>query len=184
MIVTKMIMELATGEAADKKLAKSQCMVVGCNKKAERDHRRKRPTRYCSAHRYRAQLQNSPCRYVYRALKSNAKVRGKEFTITFEYFEQWCKETGYLEKRGNKPGYFTVDRKDDTKGYVPGNIQIMEHVQNTKKMRIDRWLFDKYGSGGMTVTRAENYDECYWNNLAEEQGWPKKSTSTDEIAPF
>lgn len=178
-------MIIAEGKAADKKRGKGQCMVVGCFNLGEKDPRRKKRTSLCVKHRYEQQIANSPCRHCYRHLKGSAKRRNKVFTITFEYFEQWCAETGYIEKRGRKAGYFTVDRIDDTKGYEPGNLQIMEHTANTRKQYIDKWLMQKYGSGGGMATREEAYDECYWNMLAEEQGWPAKSVGgCAEEPPF
>ena len=71
--------------------------------------------------------------YTFNALKQNAKRRGKEFTITLNYFKNFCKETDYLTKKGQKKTSLTVDRKDSKKGYVPGNIQALSLIQNSIK---------------------------------------------------
>jgi hypothetical protein len=178
-------MILAEGTARELKERKGLCIVVGCGNYAEKDKRRKKRNLLCGKHRYEQQVNRSPIKCAYRHLKSGAKRRGKLFTITYEYFEQWCKETNYIELKGRKAGYYTVDRINDTRGYEPGNLQIMEHNMNIKKQYIDKWLMQKYGSGGGFTTRQEAYDECDWNNFEWINGEPVPKSKQDDLkAPF
>lgn len=69
---------------------------------------------------------------MYRALKDNATRRGKEFALTFEYFEQFCKDNNYLERKQAGED-LTIDRIEVTKGYIPGNLQVLDRAANTRK---------------------------------------------------
>jgi hypothetical protein len=71
-----------------------------------------------------------PETYVLNAIRSRARQRKLPFTITLVEFRQWCKETGYIEKRGHGAGFATIDRMDHSKGYHIWNIQIMEFMEN------------------------------------------------------
>lgn len=84
----------------------------------------------CKTRRYR---ENNPMMASYMNLRANAKRRGKEFTITFEDFRQFCYETDYIQGKGRTKDCYSVDRKDETKGYVPGNLQRLTVGQNKKK---------------------------------------------------
>ena len=64
-------------------------------------------------------------------LRHSARKRKLPFTLTVESFQKWCFETGYLEKRGNKPGDLTVDRIDWNEGYHIWNMQVMTHAENS-----------------------------------------------------
>jgi hypothetical protein len=70
------------------------------------------------AHRYR---ERHPDRYHFANLKSNARRRGKIFTITLEDFRAvWI------------PGE-SIDRIDHWRGYEPGNIQSLPLPENSAK---------------------------------------------------
>lgn len=71
-----------------------------------------------------------PESYTYSLLKSNAKRRGKEFTLTLEEFKTFCQETGYLQGKGKKKKSMSIDRIDHTKGYSIDNIQILSLSEN------------------------------------------------------
>ena len=64
-------------------------------------------------------------------LRHSANKRNLPFTLTVASFKKWCVETGYLEKRGNKPDDLTVDRIDRNEGYHIWNIQTMTHAENS-----------------------------------------------------
>lgn len=53
----------------------------------------------------------------------------KEWRESFDTFEQWAKENGYAEN-------LTIDRKDNNKGYEPGNchwVTMKEQSRNTRR---------------------------------------------------
>lgn len=66
-------------------------------------------------------------------LRHSARKRNLPFTLTVASFKKWCEETGYLEKRGNKPGDLTVDRIDHNEGYHIWNIQTLTHEENSEQ---------------------------------------------------
>lgn len=74
-----------------------------------------------------------PVRYTFNVVKNNAKRRGKEFTIDLEYFRELCKETGYHLTKGRRADAMTLDRIDSSKGYIPGNIQVLTCSMNSSK---------------------------------------------------
>jgi len=82
----------------------------------------------CTSRRYRAKY---PLKYVFDTLKTNAKRRGKEFTITLNYFSEIVSQKeGYLEHKGRENGALQVDRIDNELGYIEGNIRIITAEEN------------------------------------------------------
>ena len=100
-----------------------------CNHK----HEKNRTT--CRKCRYLKEKQNLIA-WSYRTLKSNAKRRGKAFSLTLEDFTMFCYETALLTKLGTKSTSFTVDRIKNEYGYHAGNIQVLTNADNTKKEKI------------------------------------------------
>lgn len=80
--------------------------------------------------RYRAK---NPIRYAYHNLKSNSKRRGKEFDLTFEQFKEFCYKTNYIQGKGITKDSYSIDRKDNDKGYTIDNIRILTVSENSKK---------------------------------------------------
>lgn len=78
----------------------------------------------------------NPMKYAFNTLRNNAKRRGKEFTITFEYFKEFCFITKHMENKGIHRSGYGVDRIDPTKGYIPGNIRsIPNHINVSRHVR-------------------------------------------------
>lgn len=104
-----------------------KCQTKYCRKQAA-------PSRkVCLACNSRLFRERHPMKYCYLALKHNAKRRKKEFTISFEYFQQFCYETNYIAGKGRSKLSYSIDRIDETKGYVPGNIQVLPVGVNKQK---------------------------------------------------
>ena len=76
-----------------------------------------------------------PMKAAYQTLKYNAKRRGKEFTITYEEFKLFAFKTHLLTRRGVKSTSYSVDRIDNNKGYIEGNIQCLPLGKNVQKQR-------------------------------------------------
>jgi hypothetical protein len=79
---------------------------------------------------------NNPSKYLLCRCIASAKIRGQECTITVEYIEALlapmvCSATGLplsLEHGGDSarnPWAPSVDRLDNSKGYVPGNVRVV-----------------------------------------------------------
>ncbi len=76
---------------------------------------------------------NNPLRASYQNWKDNAKRRGKPFKISFEYFCKFAIETDYINKKGRTSKSYHIDRIDETKGYVEGNLQVLSNRKNVQK---------------------------------------------------
>ena len=93
-----------------------------------------------------ASWMNSNNTNKYESAKSNAAKRGLEFTITENEFKAVkrgycifhgiegspCRDIRYHYKKGVLP-YTTIDRLDNRKGYVSGNVVSMCEYHNTIK---------------------------------------------------
>lgn len=77
--------------------------------------------------------ERNPKMYCYMTLRDNAKRRGHAFELTFPQFELFCYETKYIKRKGIYRRNWSIDRKDNTKGYTIDNICIMKNIQNQKK---------------------------------------------------
>jgi hypothetical protein len=77
----------------------------------------------------------------YQTMKYNATRRKKPFTITFEYFKQFCYETCYMAGKGRTKESFTVDCEINELGYIPGNIKMRTKSINSRK-HVSRLVYD------------------------------------------
>jgi heterodisulfide reductase subunit C len=84
----------------------------------------------CISRKYR---ENNPIQSSFQNLKTNAKRRGKEFTLTFNEFKKFAIETNYIFGKGRSKTSFHIDRIDEILGYCITNIQILTNSENTKK---------------------------------------------------
>lgn len=87
----------------------------------------------CGTCRCRAWRKANPEKYAYNNIKNRAKQRGKLFTISFEYFLEFCYKYKYIQKKGRTASSLTADRKIEELGYVEGNLQAKPLKQNIKK---------------------------------------------------
>lgn len=109
------------------------CISYGCSNKIVKGSGKS----MCAKHYHRQRKERDPCGYTYHALKSNAKRRGKVFTITMEYFRDWCAETGYIELKGRFAWMYSIDRIEPEKGYEPGNLQMIKVGDNVRKRYVE-----------------------------------------------
>lgn len=107
------------------------CIISKCRKHSGKGYS------ICFKHKREKQKLDNPLRYWFDVWRQNARSRGIEFSVTIEYFKKFCDETGYLEKKGQGREGLTIDRKDYTKGYVEGNLQVLTKSQNSRKMWVD-----------------------------------------------
>ena len=87
----------------------------------------------CWKCRSRLLKQRRPWTYVLNMIRHSARKRKLAFTLTVESFKTWCIQTGYLEKRGNKPGDLTIDRINWNEGYHIWNLQVLTHEENSEQ---------------------------------------------------
>lgn len=105
------------------------CKSDGCNNKKIKN---RTICGKCKLRRYR---EKSPIKSSYQNLRSNAKRRGKIFTISFEYFSKFAVETEYIYKKGRTKLGYTIDCIKEELGYVEGNIRSIPNTDNVKKQR-------------------------------------------------
>lgn len=73
-----------------------------------------------------------PLHYWFNILRSNARRRGKKFTLSFCEFEMFCKKTGYIEKKGKTATSLSIDRINPMRGYTKENIRAISLSDNTR----------------------------------------------------
>lgn len=116
-------------------------MFICKSENCKRSRNKKEAYCYKCLHKRRKEL--DPIKVAYRTLKSNAKRRGKEFTITLEYFKKFATKVDYIAKKGITAESYHVDRIDENKGYVPGNLAVLTNSENVKKYL--KWHEDHRG---------------------------------------
>jgi len=55
---------------------------------------------------------------AYESLRTHAKERRIEFTVTYDYWQEFCALTNYHERRGTGKDDLSIDRKICTIGYT------------------------------------------------------------------
>ena len=105
------------------------CQVRYCRNLRDKKNRR----RVCCSCNYRIKSLNNPRTYAYHQLKKSAKKRNIPFGLSHNEFKDFCDRTGYLELKGKHSKNYCVDRIDDNKGYIPGNIQMITQYENITK---------------------------------------------------
>lgn len=86
---------------------------------------------HCWKCRARMLKNRQPVTYVLNMLRHSARKRNLPFTLTKAEFAQFCQETGYLERRGNKKDSLTIDRVDWNEGYHIWNLKVVTHTENS-----------------------------------------------------
>ncbi len=97
---------------------------------------KKRPAKarlVCPCCRMREWRKKHPLKAAYAKLRDHARGRGIEFNLPRATFEKLATITGYITQSGLFGQCLTIDRKDNTKGYVIGNVQVMTRSKNTEK---------------------------------------------------
>ena len=86
-----------------------------------------------------AYKRKNPQRYMWATARNNARRDGREFTITPEdiMIPEYCSYLGlkltFRERRGIEDSGYSLDRIDNRKGYIPGNIEVISDLANRMK---------------------------------------------------
>lgn len=101
------------------------------SKEKWREKQEKRP-------RKEARWSGNPCYASFKTRQHFASKKGIEFTIKFEemVYPDYCPVLGIKLEHGNgKPidASPTIDRIDNSKGYVPGNVHVISYKANRMK---------------------------------------------------
>lgn len=100
-------------------------------------------------------LRNNPERRILHQTKSKARKAGVKFNLTLEdiVIPKICPVFGVPFDRHNKQRSTSVDRINNSKGYIKGNIQIISGLANVMKnsatpaelLRFAEWINRCYG---------------------------------------
>lgn len=89
----------------------------------------------CKSRKYR---EKHLVKSLYIILRSNAKRRGKIFTLTLDEWIIFCAETNYHKLKGTGPEDMTVDCIKSWLGYSSGNIRMLTKRENSSKCKQDK----------------------------------------------
>jgi len=81
---------------------------------------------------------NNPMKAFFAQIRDRARRRGTPFTISYQYFIETTRETGYDVLRGRNTQCLHLDRVDCLKGYEPGNIRVISALDNLRKAAEDK----------------------------------------------
>ena len=87
----------------------------------------------CHKHYAVYRRQKDPVYDRFVNFKGNALRRKKSFEITLEEFRDFCKDTGYIIRKGMRGKNCTVDRINNNLGYFIDNIQLLTIWKNIEK---------------------------------------------------
>ena len=93
--------------------------------------------RVCNKCRSRRWRLNNPMRASWGWLQISAKKRRIEFRLSYDEFAAFVSTTRYMEEKGRTGNCLSIDRIDNTRGYEPGNLQILTISENVVKQRED-----------------------------------------------
>jgi len=96
-------------------------------------NRRRSDRRICSKCEMRKWRSTRRLQAAFATLRDHARARGIEFALDFQDFAQFAAGCLYAEKTGIHAQCVTVDRIDNLRGYVPGNIQPLSRAENSRK---------------------------------------------------
>lgn len=103
-----------------------KCATEFCRNKADGQ-------RYCEKCAKAKWRSDNPLKAAFHNLKTNAKRRGKEFSLTLADFEAFCFETNYISGKGKSKTSLTIDRIDNTRGYHLDNLRVITNEENARK---------------------------------------------------
>jgi hypothetical protein len=114
-------------EAELKKKRRGRCICEGCSKKSQKR------SPLCYKHAKRQWAEKHTAHYKFANLRTNAKRRKKDFTITREWFMEKVKDSGYIENSGRHAQDLSIDRPDNWRGYHEDNFRVVTVHYNSVK---------------------------------------------------
>jgi hypothetical protein len=86
----------------------------------------------------RKQVFSNPDKRKWQLHRTNARMRGIEFKLTFEEWFCWWMETGHYHERGHCRGEYVMARKGDKGAYELGNIECIQAQDNSKAPHVGK----------------------------------------------
>lgn len=87
---------------------------------------------YCGKCRSRRFKEKWPLKYSFGKLRARAKERGHAFTLTFEDYESFARQTGYDKLKGKTKHSLSINRKRNSEGYTRENIEAVTLSMNSR----------------------------------------------------
>jgi hypothetical protein len=85
----------------------------------------------------------NPDKRKYLVHRTNAKMRGVEFKLTFEEWFCWWMDTGHYSERGREVGKYVMARKGDVGAYELGNIECVQAQVNSVAAHLGKTRSDE-----------------------------------------
>lgn len=95
-------------------------------------------TQLCGSHAKQQWRLNNPVHCAFDNLRASARKRKIAFTLTFDQFKAAILPTRYMDEKGKERFCLHIDRKDSTRGYEEGNIQVLTCTENVEKEHAER----------------------------------------------
>jgi len=117
-------------------------------KKYQEEYRKKNPSKYYYSGRSQARKLADPIQWMFWRSKASAKKRGLEFNIDKEdiLVPEFCPILGIRLEFGSKDGLSnspSLDRIDNSKGYVKGNVAVISNQANSMKRDLTKKVLEK-----------------------------------------
>lgn len=92
-------------------------------------------------------FKEDPQHYLWYVARTRSRQKGTEFTITKEdiVIPKICPILGLTLTKGNGylPNAMSLDRIDNTKGYIPGNVRVISRQANLLKSSLTLDVLEK-----------------------------------------
>ena len=90
---------------------------------------------------------NNPQHYLWYVARTRSRQNGAEFTIIKEdvIIPEVCPILGLILTKGDGylPNAMSLDRVDNTKGYIPGNVRVISRKANLMKSNLTIDILEK-----------------------------------------
>lgn len=133
-----------------RKKASNLCATKWCRGRCEKGARK------CSKCRKRKWRAANPVVSSFGIIRTRARRKGIEFSLTMEEWKEFCIETGYGTLKG-----VHVDRIDPTEGYYLSNMQVITSSDNIAKGNRERHSprYQEYLARRKQALQKEQVDE-------------------------
>jgi len=92
-------------------------------------------------------FQNNPRHYLWYVARTRSRQKGIEFTIVEEdiLISELCPILGLVLTKGDGylPNAMSLDRVDNNKGYIPGNVRVISRRANLMKSSLTLDVLEK-----------------------------------------
>lgn len=104
----------------------------------------------------RKQVFGNPDKHKWQLHRTNAKMRGIEFKLTFEEWFCWWMDTGHYMERGREVGKYVMGRIGDKGAYELGNIECVQAQKNSVAPHVGKPKSEEWKEALRKTRRAKN----------------------------